>query len=356
MDPLTHTLLGANIAATPLGRTSRFGPAALVVGANLPDVDLFSYAISPDFAIGFRRGWTHGVLALVVLPLILTAILLLLDRVRPDEQRAARPRWLLFLAILGIASHPALDWLNNYGMRWLMPFRETWYYGDSVFIMDPWLWVILGGAWLAGRRPSAALLVSWGGITTIILLVVAGRSSEYLLLVVLIALLLLAALLWHPLARDEWSKSVAVTVALVLALAYILLRISLHSAALANVQIALAHRDIRAMRVMVAPHPVDPFEWDVVVETPEAYRHGVYHLRERRLDLASRTIVIDRKSSLWPLVRNHPSTRGFMSWARFPWYEAATTGAGLEVHLGDARYARERTSGFGGARVTLPLK
>ena len=78
MDPLTHTLVGANLASTPLGRKTRFAAAALMVGANLPDVDAILYFTGhSDLALGFRRGWTHGVLALVVLPLVLTGVLLL---------------------------------------------------------------------------------------------------------------------------------------------------------------------------------------------------------------------------------------------------------------------------------------
>ena len=43
-------------------------------------------------------------------------------------------------------THPVLDWLNNYGIRLLMPFSPRWFYGDAVFIIDPWLWLALGGA------------------------------------------------------------------------------------------------------------------------------------------------------------------------------------------------------------------
>ncbi|HUF17654.1 MAG TPA: metal-dependent hydrolase, partial [Thermoanaerobaculia bacterium] len=148
MDPLAHTLAGANLAATRLGDRTRLATAALVIGANAPDIDAVLYFIDGDLALGFRRGWTHGVLALLILPLILTGLLLLYDRLRPDQERRADPRWLLGLSALAILTHPTLDWLNTYGMRWLMPFRPTWFYGDSVNIMDPWIWLILGGGWL----------------------------------------------------------------------------------------------------------------------------------------------------------------------------------------------------------------
>lgn len=148
MDPLAHTLTGANLAATRLGGKARFAAAALVVGANAPDIDAVLYLIdNRDLALGFRRGWTHGVLAMVVLPLVLTAILVLLDRLRPHPERSADPKWLLLLSGVAVLTHPVLDWLNTYGMRWLMPFRPDWFYGDAVNIADPWIWLVLGAGW-----------------------------------------------------------------------------------------------------------------------------------------------------------------------------------------------------------------
>ena len=50
----------------------------------------------------------------------------------------------LALAFIGTLSHPALDWLNNYGVRLLEPFSsDKWYYGDSIFIIDIWIWMAL---------------------------------------------------------------------------------------------------------------------------------------------------------------------------------------------------------------------
>ena len=108
MDPLTHTLVGASLAATQLGRKTRLAAPALVIGANLPDIDVLSYFHGEDFALGFRRGWTHGVLALVVLPALLAGLLMLWDRWRGqrDLDRPFSPRWLLTLCYLACPSTP----------------------------------------------------------------------------------------------------------------------------------------------------------------------------------------------------------------------------------------------------------
>ncbi|MFP3941203.1 MAG: metal-dependent hydrolase [Thermoanaerobaculia bacterium] len=86
MDPLTHTLVGASLAQTRLARLGalprRLAAGTLIVGANLPDVDAAAYFVSSDFALEHRRGWTHGVLAMVVLPLVLAGVAFAWDRLR----------------------------------------------------------------------------------------------------------------------------------------------------------------------------------------------------------------------------------------------------------------------------------
>ncbi len=64
-----------------------------------------------------------------------------------------RPAALLLLAYIGTLSHPALDWLNSYGVRFLEPFSSQWFAGDTLFIIDVWLWIaLIAGVWLSLRR------------------------------------------------------------------------------------------------------------------------------------------------------------------------------------------------------------
>ena len=32
---------------------------------------------------------------------------------------------------------------TSYGTRLLEPFSHRWFYGDTLFIMDPWIWLVL---------------------------------------------------------------------------------------------------------------------------------------------------------------------------------------------------------------------
>jgi inner membrane protein len=93
MDPVAHTFTGAALAAAGLRRATPLATAALLIGANIPDVDVLSYFAGGFEALAFRRGWTHGVLALAVWPFVVTGALLLWDRwVRRRRDAARRPR------------------------------------------------------------------------------------------------------------------------------------------------------------------------------------------------------------------------------------------------------------------------
>src|SRR3546814_3011978 len=76
---------------------------------------------------------------------------------RPTGRLPVHMGWLLALAYIGCLSHPALDWLNNYGIRLLEPFSHRWFYGASIFIIDLWIWIALGvSVWLSLRRERLA--------------------------------------------------------------------------------------------------------------------------------------------------------------------------------------------------------
>ncbi len=349
MDPLTHTLLGASLAGTRLGGRTRLATAALVLGANLPDVDSILYFTGhDDLALGFRRGWTHGVLALLVLPFVQTALLLLYDRLRPHVHHRASPKWLLLLSSLAILTHPALDWLNNYGLRWLMPFRGTWFYGDSVYIMDPWLWLILGVGWLANQRPTPTLVA--GSVVVLVLLgiVVIGRAPRYVPVVAFVAIVLVLAMLWRaprPLAG----------IALALAVAYVGARIATHALTAARVQEDMQRQGMPVATLMVSPLPIDPLSWDVVAQTGDVYRYGRYTWLDRTLRLEASQLPVAKDGPEWRAAQRDPSVRGFLSWVRFPWYEIERDARGTRILIHDARYAvrRRASGGFGGVVVTL---
>ncbi|WJY18118.1 metal-dependent hydrolase [Alteriqipengyuania flavescens] len=159
MDNLTHSLVGALLGQAGLKRKTGLAMPALIIGANLPDVDAACFFwLEGVEHLGFRRGITHGPPALALLPLVLAGLLYGFDRwqasrgKRPEGRLPVRFGWLYALAFLGCLTHPALDWLNVYGIRLLEPFSSQWFYGDTLFIIDVWLWALMGFACVFSLR------------------------------------------------------------------------------------------------------------------------------------------------------------------------------------------------------------
>src|SRR5690242_2501584 len=126
-----------------LKRLTPLAMPALIVSANLPDIDSF---VAPWFGVSPRvahRGFTHGIGGLVTMPFLAAAIILLWERVRPSAEGRAKLGGLLLACFLGTLSHPILDFLTGYGTRLLEPFSHRWFYGDTLFIVDPWIWIML---------------------------------------------------------------------------------------------------------------------------------------------------------------------------------------------------------------------
>ena len=293
------------MARSGLGRRTALGTATLLIGANLPDVDVLAYLDGPAADLSFRRGWTHGIPALVVLPLVLTAVVVLFDRLvrrvgRAVLPSAVRPRQVLLLATLSILSHPILDTLNTYGVRWLMPLAGDWYYGDTLFIVDPWLWLMLAVGVLASRRP-------------------------------------------HGARHHDPGATRPARVALALAACYVIVM-----AVTAGIARGIARRELTALggpvdRLMVAPRPITPFVRQVVAAQGAAYRVGTFRWLATPHVEAATLRAFPRPQPGDPLVaaaEEQRLGRRFLGWARFPTVRADTNAAGQPlVHLIDLRYA-----------------
>jgi len=165
MDNLTHSLVGALIGQMGLKRKTGLAMPTLIIAANIPDIDVVATLLGGHQHLAIRRGITHGPIAMLILPLLLWGIMLWFDRwqaergTRPTKRLLVHKGWLLALAYIGCLSHPLFDWFNSYGIRLLEPFSSQWYYGDTLFIIDPWLWAtLIGGIWLSRRREQSGSL------------------------------------------------------------------------------------------------------------------------------------------------------------------------------------------------------
>lgn len=182
MDNLTHSMVGAMLGQMGLKRRSGLGMPTIIIAANIPDIDATCTLLGTP-SLAMRRGLTHGPIAMLLLPVALAAIMLLFDRwqtrrgTRPADRSPVRFRALWLIALVGTLSHPAFDWMNSYGIRLLSPFSEQWFYGDTLFIIDLWLWALLIGGYIwtrRGERIATGQMVRRAGI-------IVGLACAYIL-------------------------------------------------------------------------------------------------------------------------------------------------------------------------------
>lgn len=157
MDNLTHSLVGALLGQMGLKRKTGLAMPTLIIAANIPDIDAWTTIYGIE-SLAMRRGITHGPLAMLMLPFLLWTAMLWFDGwqtkrgTRPEKRLPIHKGWLLALAYIGCLSHPAFDWLNSYGIRLFEPFSSRWFYGDTLFIIDVWIWAtLIIGVWLSFR-------------------------------------------------------------------------------------------------------------------------------------------------------------------------------------------------------------
>ena len=325
MDNLAHTLLGIALADAGLKRRTALGTATLAIGANLPDVDVLVYTVGTGVdALAFRRGWTHGILAMVVLPPLLAALMLGWHRLvaqRQDTNRGAAMRfgWLVALAAIGIWSHPLLDLLNTYGVRLLMPFSGRWFYGDTLFIIDPWLWLVLS-AGIIGTR--------WRERRSLPTAVHARRP-----------------------AADAVTRPARVAIA---ALSVYVLAMAACSS-FGRAAITARQSPSRPERTMVAPLPITPLERDVVRDLVTHYERGTLRLGLSQRYSPEEMIPVGRDApGVAEAARTHDGA-AFLSWSRFPRFTSERAGDSVRVRMSDVRYTDANGEGWASVVVTVPV-
>ncbi|MCA1621476.1 MAG: metal-dependent hydrolase [Acidobacteria bacterium] len=366
MDNLTHSLVGLAAAKAGLGRRSPYATFVCVAAANLPDIDIVALAGGPAFYLQHHRGITHsivGMLALAVaLPLLFVALERLWARLRGHEARASL-KWLLLCSLLLSVSHPLLDWTNSYGVRPLLPWDGRWFYGDLLFIVDPWVWLLLGGACslLAAARWQ---VIAWGvlalGVT--FLFVRVGMRPDLGMPVgalVLWGAALAALVILHLTKTGERFGRRAPALALALVAAYCGVLSVLQARALGEAEILADGRvrreGQRLLRVAATPVLATPLTWRCLAEADRStfrfdIRHGTTPFEDPRNEVGYAKPA-RAEAEVVGLASRDEAARVLLDFARFPVARVVPAEAGgWVVQFADLRYtepgARARVGGF----------
>jgi inner membrane protein len=292
MDNVCHTLVGAACGAAGLNRRTRFGAATLMLSANIPDVDVLVFATSVPW-IEFRRGWTHGILAQIALPIVLTGVFWLFDRLKrargSDGDRPFHVGWSLALSFVGVYTHVFLDYLNNYGVRVATPVSWQWFYGDAIFIIDPWMWIALAAGVLVtgtqGRpRPARVALALVTGY--IVVMLTSGWAAR-------------------DIVANAWKDT----------------------------------HGVEPRALMVGPVPLSPFTRQVIIDAGEHYETGTFSWLRAGVTFYPEQIPKNSSASHVAAARSDNNIRAFLVWSRFPFWTIEPTPGGTRVTVSDMRFA-----------------
>jgi inner membrane protein len=326
VDNLTHTLVGAAIGKAGLARRSSLGMGTLMIASNFPDIDVAVF-LTPTLAMSFRRGWTHGILAQIVLPPILGLMMFLYDRwvvqrrTRPLAPRSAsregapaRLGVLIALSYIGVLGHVFMDYLNSYGVRLLMPFSQRWFYGDALYIVDPWILLFLGGGlWLTRRREAP-----------------------------------------HKVAPYDPASEKPVQFGLGLAVVYMLMMFASNMVARSTVAADLVRAGQPGVRFMVTPVIVNPFKREVVIDLGPRYEKGTLwfeplpHFRPGGYGIDTHLGDPEAQDML-----HRPRAQAFLQWSRFPFVAIDRSKSPPAIWLNDYRYANTGLAGWSATYVPI---
>jgi inner membrane protein len=228
----------------------------------------------------------------VTLPLVLAAIMFAVGkrRGRSDAPEPLSAPWLIALSYIGVLLHVGMDLLNNYGVRLLMPLQSRWFYGDTLFIIDPWLWLMLGGGvWLAVRQRSStpargALLAAGLYVAAMVISARAARAT----------------------VADAWTT--------------------------VNGRPPVA--------LMVGPMPVTPFSRTVIIDAGDRYATGVFRWPSAEVQFDPQFVQKHAADPRVAVARQAPYVSAFLVWSRFPfWTLVDLPDGGTRVTVGDMRFS-----------------
>ncbi len=303
MENITHTLVAVALSRAGLNRKAAYATGALIVAANLPDIDIAAMLGGAPAYLRWERGYTHSVLGVTLLAALLIPLFRLGEAIFRRGQ-PSRIRWLPFFVVCwaGTVSHLLLDLLNAYGVRAGLPFTGRWLAADLAFIWDPWMFGVL----------LLALFIPW--IIKLVTEEIGARSKT-------------------PPGRGS------AILALMLVAAFCGVRAYWHARAVDLLDARIYHGRT-PLSVGAFPDAVSPALWHGVVETA-----GTYELIDVNL-LFTESFDPDRATTYYKPVaspaldaaQNTRTAKMFLELARFPLANVEHIADGWRVRIRDLRF------------------
>jgi inner membrane protein len=338
-----------------LEKLSPGATALCLLAANAPDSDIVVLVFGDrwDF-LQHHRGITHSIVGVIALAILLPLVFYSVDRVWSRFRKrtpTTKFRGLLLASIIVSATHPLLDWTNNYGIRLLLPWSPKWSYGDLVFIIDPYMWLILGGAAFLLTARTRFLKYMWAAVAALLtFLVVASPRTDMLPNARLFALVWIVAVgvfivLFVKDVRERLGGRIAFA-AFAFVLCYWTFLAFAHAQALHRggeeaMRLVSSNGEVVG-RVAAMPRLANPFRWDYVFETDRAtYRFDIGVMAGSGISGAVRYAkpTGELKAAL-DSIAQQKSVRVFLGFARFPVLQLADPDCVTStlVQLADLRY------------------
>jgi inner membrane protein len=296
----THTLVGFSLARSGLDRWAPYATWTAVVAANLPDIDILTQPGGTAAYLEYHRGITHAIVGVPVLSLILAGVMYGLTKAWGDIRV---PFWKHYsIALIAMATHPVLDFTNTYGVRPFLPFSGRWYYGDILFVIDPYVDVFL----LAGLL-----------------------TSHYV-----------------PYRRRFFAAA-----GLVVMISYVAFRVELRNTAREKLT-DFTHDVAGYRRSALSPHLLNPFEWTGLVETDK----DVFSVEVNVSEGVTAELARIHKTAPSQIIARAMQTRSasvLLRFARFPVIHVDSLPTGYRVLFIDFRFYRETTGRSFAAEVRL---
>jgi len=379
VENATHTLAGLALAEVALRLRRRrlddpaeraLASAAYAVSAvanNLPDIDvLFTSVLGGTLNyLLHHRGHTHTLAAVPILALAALGVPWLIAHRKGAGLSWANAEWKLLgaLALLGPLVHVGLDFLNSYGVHPFWPINNGWFYGDTIFIVEPLFWLALAPPlfFAVTRRWGKVLLAL---VPLIGLALVWGSGFVPVRVAVPVTALGIASFLAAKRATPGRRIAQGVGAFFAVLALFALARLGARSSAAS--ELAWAYPGWTNVDLVMAPAPANPLCWSLIAVQRKGAKHA---LRRGRIALFPRLLsapdcperigglhppvvaarAVTGKQIVWTgaaeqefedlaaLARSHCAARAFFQFARAPF---ALMRDGQPPYLVDLRFDR----------------